>query len=281
MHTAGHPNRVDLNADLGEEVTDDAGLLARGHQRQRRLRLPRRARRPPCGRSAPVPPGAGSWSAPRCPTTTGRASAGSRRRAGRRAARAGRRAGRRPDAIAAAEGAARARTSSRTARSTTGSPDDAEQAAAVLAGSGTLPVLGHARLGPAVDWRRAPAGGVPARGVPRPWLRADGRLAAARPAGRPGDGPAPGGVARGRAGRVGRLGVRARRLARSGAHGAPYDARSRPPGWRSLTLLVLHSLSLHLWRAAPACGAGDDFCGDPVGPRVCGPEPLRRGVPTT
>jgi len=28
MHTAGHPNRVDLNADLGEEVTDDEGLLA-------------------------------------------------------------------------------------------------------------------------------------------------------------------------------------------------------------------------------------------------------------
>jgi 5-oxoprolinase (ATP-hydrolysing) subunit A len=28
MHTAGHPSRVDLNADLGEEVTDDEGLLA-------------------------------------------------------------------------------------------------------------------------------------------------------------------------------------------------------------------------------------------------------------
>ena len=121
-----------------------------------------------CARSARGRPSAGSGSVRRCPTSTARGSAAGPRRAAGRADRAGRRPGGPPRATPRARRVSRCPTSSRTARSTTASSTTRSRPRAVLAGSGTLPVLGLpggrllrlARRGGPRDVR----GGVPDRG---------------------------------------------------------------------------------------------------------------------
>ena len=183
---------IDLNADLGEGVGvglgDDAALLGSGHERQRRLRLPRR--RPgdhaPRGRAGG---GDAAWrSAPRSATATspgfGRAS--DRRRAPASStddvAVPARRAG-----GLRARGRRRAcATSSRTARSTTRWSSDAGTRGGRrrrrCARSTRLPIARAAGLGAA---RAAEAAGLAAvgRGLRRPRLRAGRHADPARAAG--------------------------------------------------------------------------------------------------
>ena len=169
-------------------------------------------------------------SARRCPTTTGRASAGVALDVDRRrAARAGRRPGGAAGRDRRRRRARRCATSSRTARSTTGCADDRCRPRRVLAGSGALPVLGMpgavlldlARgAGPSGAGSRGsptaatrPTGGWSPRGEPRCAGRRPGRRRRRR------------GPARGR----GRLGLRARRHARRGGpRAARSGRRSRP-----------------------------------------------------
>ena len=143
IRSPGVPDSVDLNADLGEEVTDDAALLAARDQRERRLRLPRRHPGDHARACAPRRPGWASRWGRRSPTPTGRTSAGWPATCP-------------PDllteqvadqvgtltAIAVEEGVAVSYLKAHGALYHR-VREDAEQAAAVLAGSGHLPVLGQ------------------------------------------------------------------------------------------------------------------------------------------
>ena len=253
--------RIDLNADLGEEVTDDAALLAvvtsanvacgyhagiggdharglrRGGSARGRGRRPGVVRRP--ARTSAGSPG--TWRttccASRWPTRSACCPRSPRRRARRCA------------------------TSSRTARSTTGCSTTRSRRAAVLDGSGRLPVLGHA--GAAADaGRGGRAGGVP-RGLPRPRLhrRTAGWCRA----------PSPGRWSRSEAAIVaqalalaagGRLGLPARRQP-----GAVEPRGRRTPGAgggrvrRSSVRVTSTGLDRILWSVHPCCGWTARFCG--------------------
>ena len=158
------------------------GAAGGRHLRERRVRLPRRRRRDSCARCATRRPSAACGSARRCPTSTARGSAGARLDVDPRRARASRwptRSGR-CSTIGARGRARRSSTSSRTARSTTASSTTTEQAAAVLAGSGDLPVLGLPGGRAAARWPRRRAGRTYREGFPDRGYRAEGDDGVAR-----------------------------------------------------------------------------------------------------
>ena len=211
--------RVDLNADLGEGVTDDEGLLAGGHQRQPRLRLPRRrrghdARRLHRGRRARA-----SSSAPRSPTPTASTSAGGHLDvpAGR-AHRLGLGAGGRCSPRSPRSAGRRWPTSSRTARSTTGSPTTRTRRPRCCGGAGRCRCSGcRARRS---SGSRPPGATCVREGFPDRGYTDAGRLVPARPARRAGRGGRGDRAQRGRAGR--------RRWSRC-ASTATHRERSTPP----------------------------------------------------
>ena len=159
---------IDLNADLGEEVTDDAALLAVVTSANVACGYHAGNARRSCARSAPRRRDAGC-------RVGAQVSYDDRENFGRvardvphdAAARAGGRPGRDAAARSPRRRAPRCATSSRTVRSTTGCSTTRSRRGRCWPGPGRLPVLGHARGAAARAGRGGRAGDVP-RGLPGP-----------------------------------------------------------------------------------------------------------------